>query len=63
MAAATAAGVHARVEDAQRAMGAGTEQVYSPRRAAAARHDARYRAYLRLGAFVESELTGTGAGT
>jgi L-ribulokinase len=54
MFAATAAGLYARVEDAQRAMSAGVEQVYEPDPARAERYDALYRDYAALGAFVES---------
>jgi L-ribulokinase len=57
MFAATAAGVFPRVEDAQRAMSAGTEAVYRPDPASSRRYDAVYRDYLKLGGFVEKELT------
>jgi L-ribulokinase len=55
--AATAAGVHAGVEEAQRAMAAGTEAVYRPDPTRARHYDAVYADYRKLGAFVEFELT------
>ncbi|WP_433937333.1 ribulokinase [Sorangium cellulosum] len=57
MFAATAAGLHATVEDAQRAMSPGTEAVYRPDPARARLYDALYRDYVALGSFVERELT------
>jgi L-ribulokinase len=57
MFAATAAGLHATVEDAQRAMSTGTEATYTPDPARARFYDARYREYEKLGAFVERALT------
>jgi L-ribulokinase len=57
MFAATAAGVYSRVEDAQKAMSAGTERTYRPDPARAKLYDALYMNYLKLGAFVERELT------
>lgn len=57
MFAATAAGVFPRVQAAQEAMSAGTEAVYRPDAAASRRYDAVYRDYLKLGGFVEKELT------
>jgi len=58
MFAATAAGLHGRVEDAQRAMSRGTDVVYRPDPARADLYRALYQDYLALGAFVERELTG-----
>ena len=57
MFAATAAGLHPTVEDAQRAMSSGTEATYRPDPARARRYDALYRDYAKLGAFIEKELT------
>ena len=57
MFAATAAGLHATVEDAQRAMSSGTEARYLPDPARARLYDALYRDYLALGAAVERQLT------
>jgi L-ribulokinase len=57
MFAATAAGLYPKVEDAQRAMSAGNEAVYRPDPARARLYDAAYRDYLKLGGFVERELT------
>ena len=57
MFAATAAGLHPRVEDAQRAMSSGTEARYPPDPGRARLYDALYRDYRKLGGFVEKELT------
>jgi L-ribulokinase len=57
MFAATAAGLYSRVEDAQKAMSAGTERTYRPDPARAKLYDALYMDYRKLGAFVERELT------
>jgi L-ribulokinase len=57
MFAATAAGVHASLAEAQRVMTSGTERVYRPDQEEAKRYDALYARYLRLGAFVQRELT------
>ncbi|WP_437840346.1 ribulokinase [Sorangium sp. So ce1153] len=57
MFAATAAGLHATVEGAQRAMSPGTEAIYRPDAARVALYDALYRDYVALGSFVERELT------
>jgi L-ribulokinase len=56
MFAATAAGLYAQVEDAQRAMSSGTERVYRPDPVRAAVLDDRYEAYRSLGAFAEQEV-------
>lgn len=56
MFAATAAGLHATVEAAQRAMAPGTEARYRPDPARARLYDALYRDYIQLGSFVEREL-------
>jgi L-ribulokinase len=57
MFAATAAGLFPRVEAAQAAMSAGNEAVYRPDPERSRRYDALYREYLKLGGFVERELT------
>jgi len=56
MFAATAAGIHARIEDAQRAMSSGVERVHRPDPERARRYDHLYQRYVALGTFVESEL-------
>ncbi len=58
MFAATAAGIHARVEDAQRAMSPGIEVVYRPDPERAYRYDHVYRDYQALGCFVENQTNG-----
>ena len=57
MFAATAAGVYANVEEAQRAMSSGVDAVYRPDPARARHYDRVYTEYLRLGAFVEAEVS------
>jgi len=57
MFAAAAAGLYARIEDAQRAMSPGAETVYRPDPARAQRYDRLYQDYLALGSFVENQLT------
>jgi L-ribulokinase len=57
MFAATAAGVHRRIEDAQRAMSPGVETVYRPDPVRAQRYDRLYQDYLAFGSFVENHLT------
>jgi len=59
MFAATAAGVHPTVADAQRAMSPGTDAVYRPDPERAKRYDRLYQDYLTLGAFVENRLEKT----
>jgi L-ribulokinase len=56
MFAATAAGLHGQVEDAQRAMSSGTDAVYQPDPDRAKRYDRLYKDYLALGSFVEDGL-------
>ncbi len=58
MFAATAAGLYRQVEEAQRAMSAGTESVYRPDVDRAKRYDRLYKDYVALGAFAESQLKG-----
>ena len=59
MFAATAAGVHGRIEDAQQAMSSGTESVYRPDPERAKRYDRLYKDYLALGSFVERAVAAT----
>jgi L-ribulokinase len=56
MFAATAAGLYAAVEDAQRAMSSGTDAVYQPDPGRAKWYDRVYKDYLALGSFVEEGL-------
>src|SRR3569623_136772 len=56
MFAATAAGIHARIEDAQAAMSSGTERLHRPDPGRAQQYDRLYQRYVALGSFVESEL-------
>jgi L-ribulokinase len=56
MFAAAAAGVHRGVERAQASMSSGTDAVYQPDPARAARYDRLYQQYLSLGSFVETEF-------
>jgi L-ribulokinase len=53
MLAATAAGIHESVADAQAAMGAGFDITYSPRPVIAEKYFIAYQQYLRLGASIE----------
>ncbi|HSS40855.1 MAG TPA: ribulokinase [Polyangia bacterium] len=57
MFAATAAGLYATVEEAQRAMSSGVDAVYRPDPERARHYDRVYKDYLTLGAFVEAEVT------
>ncbi|HYP76844.1 MAG TPA: ribulokinase [Polyangiaceae bacterium] len=57
MFAATAAGVHADIAGAQRAMSSGVDSVYRPDADRARRYDRLYEQYVALGAFVENELS------
>ncbi|HVT10179.1 MAG TPA: ribulokinase [Polyangia bacterium] len=57
MFAATAAGVYPTVEEAQRAMSSGVDAVYRPDPERARHYDRVYTDYLKLGAFVEAEVT------
>ena len=56
MCAATAAGIHPTLEDAQVAMGSGFETEYRPDAENARRYDSLYRGYSRLGDFFEEEF-------
>jgi L-ribulokinase len=53
MFAATAAGLHPRIGEAQRAMSAGIDLVYRPEAARVAAHARAYQDYLRVGRFLE----------
>jgi len=57
MFAATAAGVHASVAEAQRAMSSVAEATYRPEPERAKRYDSLYADYLKFGEFVQRELT------
>ncbi|MES1206653.1 MAG: ribulokinase [Pseudomonadota bacterium] len=57
MFAATAAGLHPTVSEAQQAMSAGIDRTHRPDPEMAARYDQRYGQYLSLGSFVERQLT------
>jgi L-ribulokinase len=57
MFAATAAGLHPSVPEAQRAMSAGVERIYRPDPDAARIYNVLYKDYLNLGSFVEQHLT------
>jgi L-ribulokinase len=57
MFAATAGGVYANLNEAQRVMSSGTERVYRPEPEQAKRYHALYAQYVRLGNFVQRELT------
>ncbi len=57
MFAATAAGLHRSAAEAQRAMSAGIDRIYRPDPEMARRYDVVYKEYLKLGSFVERELT------
>ena len=57
MFAATAAGLYRNVTEAQRGMSSGIERVYRPDPERARRYDEQYPQYLRLGSFVERELS------
>jgi len=57
MAAAVVAGVHASIPEAQQAMGGGFETEYQPDQAMAGIYDELYKAYMRLGQFIEGETT------
>ncbi|QRO00688.1 ribulokinase [Archangium violaceum] len=57
MFAATAAGLHPRVEAAQEAMSPGVERTYRPDPARARHYASLYQSYLELGGFVERTLT------
>ena len=55
MFAAVAAGCYPKVEDAMAAMGRGFDKVYTPDPHFRDLYDKRYRAYERLGAYIENE--------
>lgn len=57
MAAATAAGVYPTVEASREAMGQGFETEYHPVPESAAKYEALYERYLKLGAFVDEHFT------
>ena len=55
MFASVAAGLYARVEDAQKAMAKGFEKEYSPNPAMVKVYSEIYKMYQKLGAFTEKE--------
>lgn len=55
MLAAVAAGIHADVAAAQKAMGSGAERTYRPDPARRGAYEALYKKYKKLGAFAEGE--------
>lgn len=57
MAAATAAGIYATMEKAQKAMGNGFETEYRPQPAAAQKYQRLYKKYSQLGGFIENQMT------
>lgn len=57
MFAATVSGVYEKVEDAMRAIGQGFDNEYHPNSEKTAIYQRRYEKYLRLGNFIESEIT------
>lgn len=57
MAAATACGLYAKIEDAQKAMGSGFEKIYQPNPDNAAKYQEIYDHYSKLGDFIENEFT------
>ncbi len=57
MAAATAAGLYSSIEEAQKAMGSGFESTYEPIPENAKKYQALYEKYVKLGQFIEDELT------
>jgi L-ribulokinase len=56
MFAATAAGLHATVEEAKKAMGSGMEREYRPNPENAMKYSVSYERYSRLGEFIENEI-------
>lgn len=56
MFASVVAGIYAKVEDAQKAMGQGFEKEYIPNSENAAKYAKIYHSYLKIGAFTEKEL-------
>ena len=56
MFAAVAAGVYAKVEDAQKAMGMGFASEYFPNKDNAALYKELYKDYVKLGQFTEKEM-------
>ncbi len=57
MFAAVASGIYGKVEEARDSMGSGFEKEYQPDASKAEVYDKLYRKYLRLGEFVEEDLT------
>jgi L-ribulokinase len=57
MCAATVSGIYPSVESAQKAMGSGFEMEYHPNPVNAKKYQVLYQKYIKLGDFVEGELT------
>lgn len=57
MAASVVAGIHKDIPAAQIAMGRGFEKEYKPDPARAAKYQNLYKKYIKLGSFIEKELT------
>jgi L-ribulokinase len=57
MAAATVAGIYNSIEKAQLAMGSGFEETYEPIPENAEQYARIYKKYVKLGKFIEDELT------
>ena len=58
IAAATAAGLYESMHEAQQTMGSGFERTYTPDPEKAKKYERLYEKYIKLGRFVEDELTG-----
>jgi L-ribulokinase len=56
MFAATAAGIHSKVEDAMAAMGSGFDAEYSPNPNKSSIYAKRYKQYSDLGNFIEQQI-------
>jgi L-ribulokinase len=57
MAASVVAGIHPDIPAAQKAMGSGFEKEYRPNPENAARYEKLFMKYIKLGSFIEKELT------
>jgi L-ribulokinase len=57
MAASVVAGIHGDMAEAQKAMGGGVEREYFPDPGKAEKYNRLYERYLKLGSFIENELT------
>ena len=57
MAAAVAGGIYTNFDSAKDKMGSGFEKEYKPNKANADKYEAIYKNYVKLGKFIEKELT------